>query len=743
MNSKNTKKKSMAFIALLFLFIGAEAQQTVQIDISTQYQTIQGFGASDAWNTEAVGKYWEVDVKNEIAKMLFSQGLDQNGNPEGIGLSRWRFNIGGGSTEQGANSNIEKEERRSECFIESVEDVNGEEIVTYNWNKQQGQQWFLNAANDYGVHQLVAFLNSPPRFYTKNGRANSDNTDRYGTTNLGSSNYNRFSDFMVTVLEHFESEGIEFDQISPINEPQYPWNSAQEGCPWKHDEVFKLMEKLNRDILAKGLNTKILLSEAADYRYLTGTKDDPDKSDIVDTYFDPSSAYYMGDFSQLLPGIGSHSYWINGSDASISSNRTTVRNKVESYDNLELYQTEYNLLSQHYDDKLLNSIFLSKIIYSDLEIAGVSIWDYWTAMERERWSQKNRFFLLRLIPEGGNYASLENSGTVEDDKNLWALGNYSRFVRPGYQRIQTTGADDLAGLMGVSFIAPDSTEIVTVYTNWSETALAVNHDFQGLPNTLFVENAEVYITDANNDLTRQTDHDLSTAYTVPAHSIVTLRVPLLKVEECDPVTTIEKIEAENFCEMAGIQTEPCDEGGLNVGYINDGDYAMYSAVDLTGMNSVKARFATRNAGGSIEFRVDALDGDLLGTMDIPVTGDWQNWETDSINIQSVTGTHDVYLIFKGGDSYLYNLNWFGFSEESNVVTNLKGALTTPLSIHPNPSTGVFNLSSAEDYKVVDALGSVLLSGKGSEVDLSAYANGLYHLEVYTNEGVDVYSLIKR
>ena len=211
--------------------------------------------------------------------------------------------------------------------------------------------------------------------------------------------------------------------------------------------------------------------------------------------------------------------------------------------------------------------------------------------------------------------------------------------------------------------------------------------------------------------------------------------------EIDPcVISTGKTEAECYSEMMGIQTEPCAEGGLNVGYINDGDYAMYSAVDLTGMNSVKARFATRNAGGSIEFRVDAVDGDLLGTMDIPATGDWQNWETDSINIQSVTGTHDVYLIFKGGDSYLYNLNWFGFSEESNVVTNLKGVLTSPLSIHPNPSTGIFNLSKTQNYKVIDVLGDVVLSGEGRVVDLSAQPSGVYLLRT---EAGTVFTLVKR
>ena len=711
-------------------------QQTVEIDLTEQYQTIQGFGASDAWNFDPVGKHWNTDVKEDIAEKLFSTEINGN-NPNGIGLSRWRFNIGAGSAEQGDDSKIEHEERRSECFITSVEDVNGEEVVTYDWNKQAGQQWFLQKANEYNVHQLVAFLNSPPRFYTKNGRTNSDNTDRFGNTNLGDSNYNRFSDFMTDVLEHFSDEGIEFSQISPINEPQYKWSSGQEGCPYTHEEVYKLVEKLNRDIVDRGLDTKILLSEAGDYRYLTGIKDHSLKSDIIDNYFDPNSTYYMGNFSQMLPGIGAHSYWINGSDESISSNRHNLRNKLDEYNDLEVYQTEYNLLNTHHDDKLLNSIFLAKIIYTDLEIVGASIWDYWTAIERERWSQKNRFFLLRLIPGGGNYASLENTGRIEVDKNLWALGNFSRFIRPGYKRVKTTGANNLDGLMGVSFIAPDDSEIVTVYVNWSDSESAVKHNLKGIPSNTIAGDASVFITDVNNDLTRQADHNLDNAYIVPAQSIVTLRIPLTNL--CENTSNNEFIEAEDYCKMSGIDTEPCNEGGLNIGFIHTNDWTMYANVDLTNQKSVKARFATRNAGGTIEFRIDCIDGALLGTIGVSVTGDWQNWQSDSININEVSGEHDVYLVFKGGNSYLYNVNWFGFSEEPIIITNLDAPNEYNSEVYPNPTLGIVKLNTIDSYQVINPLGQIILSGKGKQIDLSEQAKGLYTLRI----GQQTFKVIKK
>ena len=170
---------------------------------------------------------------------------------------------------------------------------------------------------------------------------------------------------------------------------------------------------------------------------------------------------------------------------------------------------------------------------------------------------------------------------------------------------------------------------------------------------------------------------------------------------------------------------------------------MYSGIDLTDQQSVKVRFATQTAGGTIEFRLDAPDGDLIGFMDIPVTGNWQNWEMDSVNIDAVSGVHDVYLVFQGGESYLFNLNWFGFSEESSIVTNLGSKENHLLSIYPNPTSGLIHFSSHLEYNLTDALGNSLKVGSGSNLDLSDQNAGLYFLEVSSSVESRQFKLIKK
>ena len=101
---------------LLLCPLSMVAQTTIHIDATVTYQTNQGFGASDAWTFDPVGKHWSLAVKNSISQKLFAKTSDSNGNPLGIGLSRWRFNIGAGSAEQG-DTTIDKIERRAECFL--------------------------------------------------------------------------------------------------------------------------------------------------------------------------------------------------------------------------------------------------------------------------------------------------------------------------------------------------------------------------------------------------------------------------------------------------------------------------------------------------------------------------------------------------------------------------------------------------------------------------------------------------
>ena len=195
---------------------------------------------------------------------------------------------------------------------------------------------------------------------------------------------------------------------------------------------------------------------------------------------------------------------------------------------------------------------------------------------------------------------------------------------------------------------------------------------------------------------------------------------------CNNTTT--HIEAECFDNMFGVQTEGSSEGTLNVGWINNDDWTMYSNIDLSDMNSIKVRVSGKTTGSSIEVRLDAVDGDLIAELPISNTGGNQNWITDSINILATTGIHDVYLVFKGGSGYLYNINHFGFSEDQELITGASNTLDNYFIVYPNPTSNTLNLSNTVEYQVVNSFGQIILSGEGNQIDLSTQSKGIYILK---------------
>ena len=136
-----------------------------------------------------------------------------------------------------------------------------------------------------------------------------------------------------------------------------------------------------------------------------------------------------------------------------------------------------------------------------------------------------------------------------------------------------------------------------------------------------------------------------------------------------PKSAFDKLEAEKYDDQSGIEIEDNPDGnGKNIGYIQNGDYAVYKNVDFgSGAASFQASAGSGSTGGNIEIRLDSLTGTLVGTCAVPGTGGWKTWTDVACNISGVTGKHDLYLKFTGGSDYLFNLDWFKFDTKAISV----------------------------------------------------------------------------
>jgi arabinoxylan arabinofuranohydrolase len=131
-------------------------------------------------------------------------------------------------------------------------------------------------------------------------------------------------------------------------------------------------------------------------------------------------------------------------------------------------------------------------------------------------------------------------------------------------------------------------------------------------------------------------------------------------------------EAETIAWGSGIETEAASEGGLDVGWIENGDWIKVKGVAFgAGATSFNSRVASATSGGRIEVRLDNTTGTLVGTCSVPGTGGWQTWTTVTCAVNGATGTHDLYLRFAGGSGFLFNVNWWQFNGSSagNLLAN--------------------------------------------------------------------------
>lgn len=172
---------------------------------------------------------------------------------------------------------------------------------------------------------------------------------------------------------------------------------------------------------------------------------------------------------------------------------------------------------------------------------------------------------------------------------------------------------------------------------------------------------------------------------------------LTQLKNLDP---FKRVEAETFAQSAGVTTEVCAEGGLDVTSITNGSWLRLRGVNFgAGATAFYARVASATSGGNIELRLDGTNGTLVGTCAVPVTSGAQAWTTVSASVSGASGVHDLYLKFTGGAGNLFNLNWWQFQfgssagGASSVIFHAEsGVLGAGWAVSNNVSSGVTNIA---------------------------------------------------
>lgn len=138
--------------------------------------------------------------------------------------------------------------------------------------------------------------------------------------------------------------------------------------------------------------------------------------------------------------------------------------------------------------------------------------------------------------------------------------------------------------------------------------------------------------------------------------------------------SVARIPAASFAAQQGVQTAACSEGGECIGWIEHGDWVRYERVDFGySTEQIEIRAASATAGGIIELRLDAPDGELLGTCAVGNTGDWQSWSSFNSRIKPVSGLKTLCLVFKSRSvesptsPALNPQLWFAQADDANTT----------------------------------------------------------------------------
>lgn len=217
-----------------------------------------------------------------------------------------------------------------------------------------------------------------------------------------------------------------------------------------------------------------------------------------------------------------------------------------------------------------------------------------------------------------------------------------------------------------------------------------------------------------------------------------------------PATTSQTsvlIQAEDYSAMSGIQVEATTDtgGGSNVGYTETGDWLAYNSINFptTGSYLIEYRVASGVTGGKLS---SDLNGGtiVLGNVDIPNTGGWQNWQTVSqtVNVNAGTYNFGIYIQNTG-----MNINWIKITKVGSGLTAKSAqapvveeeVVETALNIYPSPVENTLYITtdvSGGNVSIVDSQTGTVFSGRkvnNNSLDVSYLRRGIY-LIVFEKDG---------
>lgn len=153
------------------------------------------------------------------------------------------------------------------------------------------------------------------------------------------------------------------------------------------------------------------------------------------------------DFMKYTDIFATHEY-----SATLPKNYPEIAAAGKEFWETEIYDTDMPA-----DPGMGSALRVFKLIHQCMTLANMNAWHFW-------W----------VYPSTTDNGALWDKATNKASKRLWVMGNYSRFVRPGYIRVGTTGTP-ASGVSMTAYSNDKDAKVVIVVANTNTSA--VNQEF--------------------------------------------------------------------------------------------------------------------------------------------------------------------------------------------------------------------------------------------------------------------------
>jgi glucosylceramidase len=403
-----------------------------EVNDSVKYQKMDGFGASLLEAGIIVLNSLPADQQEAVLRSLFDP-------KDGAGFTAMKTEIAGTDFQSAGPWYT---------YDDTPGDVEMKNFSIARDLGPNGMATFIKRAKKYGNFALQAPMDYPPDWMLFDVNKNQDIDPKY---------FPALARYYIRYLEEYQKQGIFIDYLSLFNEPdvytKIPYTKVRDLL---RDHVGPALEK-------SGLKTKLMLSEAPEradaYKNYPIVLDDPGARKYVAVV--PYHGYDFKDFAKIAELQKRYSdlpFWMT--EVCYAYEAGTPRSMA-----LPVYSFE-------------DGDYWGNIILNDLE-AGASAWIYWNMILDETggpWA---------VSPIHGNPDPNEQHPVViinRKNKQItytglyYYLAHFSKFVRPGAVRVQTSGLAQ--GVRAMSFASSDRLITSQLINSRKEDAEA-NLTYQG------------------------------------------------------------------------------------------------------------------------------------------------------------------------------------------------------------------------------------------------------------------------